>query len=383
MTNCTLKNSAPKSTSVLHLPTTVGGQAWALANGERAIGLDAKVLALYGNYLDYPADYAYTLERKGALGRAIGHLSALARFRSGFDAYHFNYGSSIIHFLRRGILHWDLPIFDSSARKIFTYNGCDARQKDITVQMQRKRHGDAAIAACFNPNCYAGLCNSGVVDRNRRKAIEKAARYADHIFALNPDLLQFLPREKATFLPYAVAGFESIALRPTPPGSGEKIRLVHAPTNRVVKGTSYILSALKRLSDRFPGKIEIVVVEGVSHEEALKIFKTADIVVDQVLVGWYGGLAVEVMKMGIPVASYINDDHFEYVPIPMVKENPIIRINPFDIEEKLLHFIHNREAIAELGMASLRFVERWHDPAKLARITEAAYRGLRLPDIAN
>ena len=40
-----------------------------------------------------------------------------------------------------------------------------------------------------------------------------------------------------------------------------------------------------------------MVVENTPHTKALKIYEEADIVIDQVLIGWYGGFGVEVMKM--------------------------------------------------------------------------------------
>lgn len=369
----------PKSLSVLHLPTTVGGHAWGLSQGERANGVNAKVMALYGNYLDYEIDTSLQLERRGVFGRVAGHIAAVARYRKGYDAYHFNYGSSIFHFLRRGVLHLDLPFFDKSARKIFTYNGCDARQKDMTMARERAAHGDRAIAACFNPDCYGGLCNSGVVDKNRRRAIEKAQLYADHIFALNPDLLHFLPREKSSFLPYAMSNFRQLGERRKTSAGNTRLRIAHAPTDRGAKGTPYILTALEKLADRYPDAVEMLLIEGRTNADALDLLATADLVVDQVLIGWYGGLAVEAMKMGIPVACFLNEDHFHFLPPGMAGDLPIVRITPFDIFDVLNKLVRDREQLADIAVKSVRYVDTWHDPEKVALTTIAAYHGRSLP----
>ena len=52
--------------------------------------------------------------------------------------------------------------------------------------------------------------------------------------------------------------------------------------------------------------------------KALKIYEEADIVIDQVLIGWYGGFGVEVMKMGKPLAVYIRR-RFKVYPQTNVK----------------------------------------------------------------
>ena len=39
--------------------------------------------------------------------------------------------------------------------------------------------------------------------------------------------------------------------------------------------------------------------------EALKKYKQADVIIDQVRVGWYGAFAVEAIKMGIPVFPFL------------------------------------------------------------------------------
>lgn len=358
---------------VLHLPETVGGMAFELAQAEKTLGVNAEVLALYGNYLTYPADHAMRLERYGSIRRVWKHLYLVAKFRRGYDAYHFNYGSSIIHFLNRGILLWDLPFYDRMARKIFTYNGCDARQKYPTMA-RNKLHGKS-IAACFETDCYGGLCNSGKVDRNRRASIDKAAKYADHIFAVNPDLLYFLPPELSSFMPYAVAGFRGLPPRTRPFFENDQVHIVHAPTQRAAKGSKYILAALDELKAEMGGRLRVTLVEGMPHAQALATYADADLFIDQVLIGWYGGVAVEVMKMGIPVMCFINDDHLRFIPQAMAAELPILQTTPFDIADRIRAFLRDRDQVAELAARGLRYVNRWHDPRVAATLSTAAYRG--------
>jgi hypothetical protein len=360
---------------VLHLPTSVGGMAPALAEAERAHGLDARVLVLYQNQYRYPADIDVHLERHGAPGRLARHVATFVRYRSGFDAYHFNYGSSLVHFLRRGVTLLDLPFYDSKARKVITFNGCDARQKFPT--MARNTAAGNCVAACFAEDCYGGMCNSGALDRNRRRAIEKAERHADRLFAVNPDLLYFLPPGKTTFLPYAV-----VKPATTPKErffEGDIVHIVHAPTQRAAKGTRAILAALDELCAEQGSRVRVTLVENRSQAEAQAIIRSADLVIDQILIGWYGAVAVEAMYAGVPVACYVNDDHLQFVPAAMARELPFLRVTPDNLLAQLRRFLCHREMATELAARGRAFAESWHDPLRLARMTEAAYRGGPMP----
>lgn len=355
---------------VLHLPASVGGNAYGLAQGERVLGLASRVLSLNKTEFSYPADIFVNLEHKNLLSQFLGRLKAFFQYRSGFDIYHFNFGSTLLHAPKYGLNLFDLPFYTSKAKKIFTYQGCDARQKYPTM-LRNKNLGTEA--ACFKKNCYAGVCNSGKRDRWRQQAIEKAAKYADHIFALNPDLLYFLPSEKSSFLPYTLANFDQIKPKTDPFFQNDKIRIIHAPTQRVTKGTEYILKALEELKEEFGHKIEVIIVEHLNQDEALNLYRTADLFIDQVLIGWYGAAAVEAMAMGLPVAVYINPDHLQFVPKKMAEALPFLQLNIFNLKEKIRSFILERDMAAELGQKSKAFVEKWHDPVKVAGITKAIY----------
>ena len=72
------------------------------------------------------------------------------------------------------------------------------------------------------------------------------SRYVKHMWAVNPDLLNFLPPEKSSFLPYAVyTEYKDI---PAFDFSRRKLKIVHAPTNRACKGSDIITGVIGELS---------------------------------------------------------------------------------------------------------------------------------------
>lgn len=357
---------------ILHLPNNVAGFSSGLAQGEKALGHESRILSLNRSRFGFPADEQLAVEDKGRIGRIGAYLSTFARARSGYDLYHFGFGSSLWHFPHRGLYLMDLPFYDSRAKKVITYQGCDARQKYLT--MKRKDQAGETIAACFEENCYGGMCNSGRRDLERRKAIEKAARHTDHMFAVNPDLLHFLPPEKASFLPYAICGFDDLTKRESPMFVNDTAHIVHAPTQREVKGSRYILRALDELRDEFGDRLRVTLVEDMNRTDALSVIGTADLLIDQVLVGWYGGVAVEAMKMGVPVACYINKKDLGFVPPEMAAEIPFLGITPFDIKDRVRDFLNNRDQAEEMSRRGLEYVIRWHDSATVAkRVFRAVY----------
>ncbi|PKL77178.1 MAG: hypothetical protein CVV27_06535 [Candidatus Melainabacteria bacterium HGW-Melainabacteria-1] len=355
---------------VLHLPTPVGGNAWGLAQAERAIGLDSEVLIKHDTWLHYPADRilfesppATRLEKLKTLPLLLEQVQRLSRE---FDVFHFNFGSTLLDFPSIGLPLAELPLFSRRGKVFVTYNGCDARQKYPTMARVRQ-------AACHQADCYNGMCNSGKEDTQRQTKIARFARYARHVFALNPDLLYFLPKN-ASFLPYTVSGWQAIQLSDYQPPD-RKFKIVHAPTNRVAKGSAYILAALDRLRQRYGARIEVQLIEQVPYVQALELYSQADLVIDQVLIGWYGAVTVECLKMGKPVMVFIRDEDLHFLPPEMARDcrQALINVDSEGIYEKLCELVENTELLLGYREAGLDYVHRWHDPGYVAGLTKLRY----------
>jgi glycosyltransferase involved in cell wall biosynthesis len=347
---------------VLHLPDNVGGQAWGLAQGERRIGIDSKVLYISQNYLNYPYDICLNTSRRNPLS-IFKLLKTFLEVYKSYDVFHFNFGSSLIDFSIFGFPLLELPFY--KGKKIITFQGCDARQKYETMKRTQ-------IAPCHRKDCYGGMCNSGRLDKIRRKRIKRAEEYANHIFAINPDLMYFLPQNKSTFFPYVAARWYDIT--PQKYKIDDKIIIIHSPTERVCKGSDYIINAVENLKKRYKN-VEFILIEKIPNNQALEIYSKAHLLIDQVLVGWYGKVSVEVMRMGKPVAVYIREEDLKFIPKAMADElkETIININPYNIEEKLAYYIENPGELYRKSEASLDYVHRWHDPVYAASIAKQFY----------
>jgi glycosyltransferase involved in cell wall biosynthesis len=118
--------------------------------------------------------------------------------------------------------------------------------------------------------------------------------------------------------------------------------------------------------------VELVLVEHVPHAQVKHLLAQADVVVDQLLIGWYGASAVEAMALGKPVLCYLRDDDLKRF-VSFHDRIPIVRTTKETLVEDLRGLLRNVAQWDEIGSAGHRFVEEWHDPLKIARHTIAAY----------
>ena len=341
---------------VLHCPDDVAGNAGGLARAERELGLDSKSVILRPNKFKFRTEEVLFSEGDHTLTRTLKRWSLVARAIRDFDVVHFNFGQSILR------NRYDLPLIKAAGKIVaVTYQGSDARQADRSRALfEVSPYHDADIYARGHRR-----------DRRKRKRIAQFDRWADHIFTVNPDLCHVLPA-RARFLPYSSVFPEEWT--PPEPKPDRSVPLVlHAPSNRDLKGTAFVLDAVDRLR-RDGVAFDFRLVEGMPHDEARALYAEADLLVDQVLLGWYGALSVELMAMAKPVICYVREDDLKYLPDEMRRTLPLINARPDRLYDVLKEVIgRGRTWLRDVGMKGRRFVERWHDPRVVAGMTKAAY----------
>jgi glycosyltransferase involved in cell wall biosynthesis len=106
------------------------------------------------------------------------------------------------------------------------------------------------------------------------------------------------------------------------------------------------------------------------NAEALAHYRHADIVIDQLLVGWYGVLAMEAMALGKTVICYIRSDLSGYFGESM----PILNANPDTITSVLRDAIQDTELRREVARRGRAFVETVHDSRIVAGAAAQLYQ---------
>lgn len=365
---------------VLHTPELVGGHASVLARVERELGLQSRCVSFWRHPFGYRHDEVLWERNDTVVVNELKRLKLLWRALREFDIVHFNFGMPILprsadnagrpggsarravyNAYVRAVEFSDLSLLKKAGKGIFvTYQGDDARQGTYC-----RDHFPISPIGEVSADYYTAEGDAG-----KQRSIAAFDRYADGIYALNPDLLHVLPA-RARFLPYANVDFREWQSRP-PQGAGRPL-VVHAPSHRGVKGTRFVMDAVSRL--RVEGvAFDFILIEGMKHDEARRVYEKADILVDQLLLGWYGGIAVELMALGKPVVCYIREEDLGFLEPEMRAQLPIIRAEPGNFYQVLKRTLGEpRQRLAEIGTAGRAYVERWHDPLRTARILRQDY----------
>ena len=338
-----------------------------LANVERSLGLQSWSVVWEANQFQYPCDEVLCPPGSGRLLKESRRLQLLMRALTRYDVIHFNFGRTLMPdgFAAAGWAEMvDLPLLKWAGKTIVvTFQGDDARQGD-----RLQEYGEVDLEKELNPGYYTTAS-----DAHKRWRISKFARYADRIYAMNPDLFHVLPKN-SRFLPYCHVDLKK--WQPRPPPRREKPLVLHAPTHRGIKGTRHVLAAVEQLrAEGLP--FDFRLVEGVTHAEAMQQFREADLMVDQLILGWYGGLAVECMALGVPVIAHIRNEDLRFLPPSMASDIPILRGDTRTITNVLRDWLTVRRAeLPGVGEQSRRFVENWHDPQQIARAMATDYGDL-------
>jgi glycosyltransferase involved in cell wall biosynthesis len=349
---------------VLHAPHDIGGNAYYLARGERALGLDSANLVYTKQWYGYQSDLCLNLRQDSNPTHSLRWWFAFIKIALTYDVIHFNFGASFLTYFPKRWVYADLPLWKSLGIPVFvTFQGCESRLSNYVMD-------NFEIKVCENCGSYKDLCVPAY-DYFKMEVIAQAGRFFDGIFVLNPDLLHNIP--KGEFLPYANCDIEEWK----PPVDYDwhhsgPVRILHAPSNPRVKGTDAVKEAIAQLQEEGEN-VELILVQNMPHNKVRALYESADLLVDQLLCGWYGGLAVELMALGKPVIAYIREGDLKFIPEEMKKDLPVISADAVTLKDELRKLIREPDLRKQLGQKSRLFVEKWHDPCLVAKTTTEAY----------
>jgi glycosyltransferase involved in cell wall biosynthesis len=323
---------------VLHIAAEIAGQPALLCRGLRAFGVEARSLALHPSWLGYPSDVA--VDGRGAAG-LLRRLAAFIRHGRGLDIVHIHFGTT---FLPRLL---DVPLLArSGARLVFHFHGCEVRPRAETLA----RH---ALSACSECPVYC-------VPAKQERLLAYARRFGALALVSTPDLRAAVPA--AEHLPVAIdlAEWDQLRVAAAPaPG----FVVLHAPSDPEIKGTRYVIAAVRELEARYPD-VELLLVQGEPAARARLRYGRATVAVDQLHLGWYGLFAVEAMALMKPVLVAIRSD----LDRP---ELPVVRTTRERLAADLEALRGDPGRRAEMGAVGYAYVRAVHDlPVVSARLYE-------------
>lgn len=337
--------------SVLLMPKATGGHLVGLQKILKMSNVDSIVVLFSADNFNFGCDYNFS---------GLSKLRRLFKFLSVFFKYrivHYSDGRAVLPLMA------DVFIGRLLGKKIFvTFNGTRSRLKIISkyahVFSQWGRRDD--IVYTFKDF----IRDVGVFLSKLSWAL-----LADKVLYLNPDLGRFVPN--SLFLPYYKLNVDT-KLKDNHNNSNI-LNIAHAPSSRSIKGTQMLVDAVEVINRR-EKRINLILIEGLSNFEAIKAIGQADVLFDQIWVGWYGGVAVEALSQGVPVISYIRESDLKYIPKAMSEALPIIQVTPDTIYEVLLHLVAGDINLSELSAKSIDFFNQYHSIEAVSEKLLSVYR---------
>ncbi len=346
-----------KKLRVLHI-NDAAGQAWELSREQRKLGLKADLLLFNETPFDYGYDFNLNYDESflGKLKLNLHFPTWFKRELMDYDIFHFYSKYRRFFSSKLAFFDFDIKLLKAFNKKfVFHFLGSDVRQLDISRRYKFHYADDLG----FDPR----------IEQRKREMLAWYRSFADLMIVGDYELEEYVPGGVVLPIAYDV---ETIGSLPTKFSEDGVVRIVHSPTQRIIKGTETILSTVEKLKKELKNlKIELELVENVPHREALKIYSEADICIDQLRLGSYGTFSVESMALGKPVVCYIRDDLTK-----KYKNLPIVNANPETLYESLKQLVLEGKLRAKLGEMGKAYVASRHKPEKVAKESLNLYESL-------
>jgi hypothetical protein len=178
----------------------------------------------------------------------------------------------------------------------------------------------------------------------QKKLIDVARKNATTIIVSTPDLLKIIP--EATYIPVFL-DFGHFIYEESEKSSLTRgvVSVLHSPSASSTKGSGHLDSVFENIKKEFGESVEFITP--VSELKEIKSYPTtrydllnrmaeSNIVIDQLLIGWYGLKAVEALMLECEVICFVEDDLLDWLP----PATPITNSSVLTIEFKLRELIH-------------------------------------------
>jgi glycosyltransferase involved in cell wall biosynthesis len=202
-----------------------------------------------------------------------------------------------------------------------------------------------------------------------RANVRLFCKFADIVIGMDGSLRRFLLRNDIYCKTIPV---DTHALTPPArPAHNNPPLIVHAPNHRNVKGTQFLLDSLEELQ-RLGIPFELRLVERIHRADAIEIYRQADIIADQFVMGAYGVFALECLALGKPVLTYLDHDHLGNPVFNL----PVVNTNRDNLTRVLGILLQVPELRTRLGAEGRSAVIKYQSLEAIGELNKAIYEHL-------
>ncbi|MCE3278813.1 MAG: hypothetical protein K0S44_1004 [Bacteroidetes bacterium] len=306
----------------------------------------------------YKTSYTYKFHyhKRSSAYRWFRSILNFTFFLFKYDVFHFISGETL---LTRRLRRLELKIYKLFGKRVIMhFVGSDIRDPGYVYWKEK--------------NIYQYLRGEDKMLKSlpwQKELIKDIEEYADEILVSTPDLLQLVP--KAHYYPVVLdlekylSELDNIQIREK---NNKEVVILHSPSSIVksqLKGTDHIVKVLKKLEQdpRYNIRLVLPFEQEKSREtnysatryELFKHFKEADIIIDQLIIGWYGLLTIEALAAEKQVISYVDEQLRKYLypdcPINIADVNTLEEVLVKCIENHLNNRVNNDQ---------LEWVRKYH-----------------------
>ena len=206
-----------------------------------------------------------------------------------------------------------------------------------------------------NTCSYLPQVNPGYLSNSFDKFVKNTAlvseKYSDMIFSCSVDQLSYFKNPTKPFI-YLYPD-ERIIRNDKKFINLDKIKIVHAPSSPIIKGTPLVRAAIKKLElDGYC--FDYVELIGASNEQVLEELRSAHIVLNQFYAFMPGIFAIEAMASHCALLTSA-DETIEW-DLPSGSNNAWVVTKYYEIYEKLKHLMDNKDLIKPQADSGLDWV---------------------------
>ncbi len=329
---------------ILHVaPMNVAGVPYNMMDMQRRFGHDARLITLHVNDLTFPEDICLRLPLlRGSATTWWRRFKAehtattppVLRARNVIERMFF----SVDDVLRKDRVQECIEQHRLDDFEIIHYDGGIDFFRDARVARRWKEQGKKIVCHYMGSD----LRLRGIHPIMNEMSDLNLTNESDHL-GLHPDIHYI-------YIPFDATDF---SLREK---ENRRLRIVHSPSKRSMKGTELILPVVDQLKKL--RNVEFVLVENTPHDEVLRIKMQCDIAIEQVgnMGGTgYGRNSLENLAIGIPTVTEMTDDYLAWLP-----ENPFILANSSTLLDRLIYLIDDEDLRRRTRLRGRAWVEKYH-----------------------